>query len=229
MQSSLVPLRRPATASTSRFPHDQHYIIETSTSKTRSERHQPAKPDQRDIDQHPQIRETTTSTTKSETHPYFQDPDQMNQSLMKLLQIMKMIYQVRKISRPRTTIGPGVELLQHVGEGGLPPGEDHQPGDPQLQEVHHREWKPHHLESGWNLNKSWGEKVLFSAGERSDREQAEPVHPVEHGLQRGLPEDQEQKGAVVRVYNLHEGLTFSQGCAEGQGVQFQREIHLWPL
>ena len=90
----------------------------------------------------------------------------MNQSLMKLLQIMKMIYQVRKISRPRTTIGAGVELLQHVGEGGLPPGEDHQPGDPQLQEVHHREWKPHHLESGWNLNNFQGEKNYFFLQDR---------------------------------------------------------------
>ena len=72
----------------------------------------------------------------------------MNQSLMKLLQIMKMIYQVGQISRPRTTIGPGVELLQHVGEGGLSAGEDYQPGDPKLQEVHHRERKSHHLESG---------------------------------------------------------------------------------
>ena len=136
------------------------------TSTTRPERHQPdqhnqisktltrpASPDQRDIDQ--------TSTTRSETHPYFQDPDQMNQSLMKLLQIMKMIYQVGQISRPRTTIVSGVKLLQHVGEGGLPPGEDHQPGDPQLQEVHHREWKPHHLESGWNLKNLWGEKSTF--------------------------------------------------------------------
>ena len=123
----------------------------------------------------------------------------MNQSLMKLLQIMKMIYQVGQISRPRTTIVSGVELLQHVGEGGLPPGEDHQPGDPQLQEVHHREWKPHHLESGWNLE-NIGKEYFFCAGERSDREQAEPVHPVEHGLQRGVPEDQEQKGAVVQVY-----------------------------
>ena len=31
-----------------------------------------------------------------EAYIYFQDPDQMNQSLMKLLQIMKMIYQVRQ-------------------------------------------------------------------------------------------------------------------------------------
>ena len=88
----------------------------------------------------------------------------MNQSLMKLLQIMKMIYQVGQISRPRTTIGAGVELLQHVGEGGLSPGEDHQPSDPQLQEVHHREWKSHNLESGWNLKNL--EKSIFCRREK---------------------------------------------------------------
>ena len=71
----------------------------------------------------------------------------MNQSLMKLLQIMKMIYQVGQILRPRTTIVSGVKLLQHVGEGGLPPGEDHQPGDLQLQAVHHGERAGHHLVS----------------------------------------------------------------------------------
>ena len=120
----------------------------------------------------------------------------MNQSLMKLLQIMKMIYQVGQTQQRiiSSFAGSGVELLQHVGEGGLSPGEDHQPSDPQLQEVHHREWKSHHLESGRNLKKSW---KIFSLGERSDREQAEPVHPVERGLQRGVSEDQEQKGALL--------------------------------
>ena len=42
----------------------------------------------------------------------------------------------------------GVELLQHVGEGGVASREDHEPSDPELQEVHHREWKSHHLEPG---------------------------------------------------------------------------------
>ena len=90
----------------------------------------------------------------------------MNQSLMKLLQIMKMIYQVGQTQQRiiSSFAGSGVELLQHVGEGGLSPGEDHQPSDPQLQEVHHREWKSHNLESGWNL-KNLGEKYFLQERE----------------------------------------------------------------
>ena len=69
--------------------------------------------------------------------------------------------------------------------------------------------------------------IILSAGERSYREQADAVHPVERRLQGGVPEDQEQKGALV----VRDGLTFSltQGCEEGKRVQFQREIHLWPI
>ena len=44
-----------------------------------------------------------------------------------------------------------------------------------------------------------------SSGAGSDWEQADPVHPVEYRLQRGVPEDQEQEGAmdVLDVSLLH--------------------------
>ena len=65
------------------------------------------------------------------------------------------------------------------------------------------------------------------SGEAGHREQAVSVHPVERGLQGGVPEDQEQKREILRTsWNSYR---ISQGREEGEGVQFQREIHLWAL
>ena len=115
MQSSSDPLRRLATASTSRFSSDQQItdasILFPGPRPDESVAHEAA-PDHED-----DLPGWTNSTTDDS---YF--------------------------------VGSGVKLLQHVGEGRLSPGEDHEPSDPQLQEVHHREWQSYHMESGWNPN-----------------------------------------------------------------------------
>ena len=41
-----------------------------------------------------------------------------------------------------------VHLLQQPREGRLPHRQDHQPGHPQLQEIHHGKWQLDHLGSG---------------------------------------------------------------------------------
>ena len=171
----------------------------------------------------------------STVHLNFQDPDQMNQSLMKLLQIMKMIYQVRK-NRGKMKFYNQMQNGNTLCWLRCQASTTRQRGLPRSWWRSQTKWfaaargsSPRVAVSlsGTRLLVQVDQDRRVSSGAGSDWEQADPVHPVEYRLQGGVPEDQEQEGAngCSRCISV----TFSQGREEGKGVQFQREIHLWTI